>query len=664
MQILKNLFTSKPFLLILVTGITYLIFIPCMGYFNDDWYLMYAAGARGAGVFKNIFIIDRPMRAFVMTPAYLLFENNPMLYNLSALTFRILSALIFYWCLSTLWKNQENVAWLSALLYAIYPGFHSQFNGIDYQSQMVSLALMMLSLALIIMAYQTKKNNGIILLLCITFVTTLYLGLVEYFIGMELFKIATLAMLIFRDNKAWVTRIRNLLLWGLYSSLTMMPFLIWRLFFFESQRGATDIDFKFNGVLSEPSVFFSNKLITLFKDISEVVLEAYFQPLQRFSNGMMLQQWILGILITVFILYIVRFAVKNKEPLEDIKPKSDWRREAIWLGSIILVFGLLPVILVGRDVDFKSFSRYTLAPSIGVVLLWQAGIGYLPALRIRNFVWFILIGISVLTHYANGLVKASETQATNNFWWQVSWRIPQLGKGTTLITHYSVAAEEDYFAWGPANLIYYPESDHEKYVQPAIYALLLNEGTIKKILAKEGQDYSERRSIRTYPNYRNILILTQPTPESCVQVVDLRQVELSSSEDERIKEIASYSEADQIVLDDSFQTPPMIPFGNEPEHGWCYYYQKASYARQVGDWKQVSNLGEAVFNLALQAQDQIEWMPFVQAYAHNGNLPRLQEIASMISVDFDAMKQACQILKAIQLGSSTQAEVNQLFCIQ
>jgi hypothetical protein len=664
MQNLKTFFSSKLFMLLVITGLVYLLFIPQMGYFNDDWYLMYAAEASGAGVFRDIFIVDRPMREFVMSPAYLLFGDNPILYNISALSFRALSAVFFYWVLSTLWKNQKNVAWLGALLYLIYPGFLSQFNGIDYQSQMVSLAFMMLSLALTILAYQTQKTSlRIILFFLTTLATTFYLGLVEYFVGMEVLKVAVFAMLVFRDEKNWMARIKKTLLWGLYSGFTAMPFLIWRLFFFESQRGATDIDFKLGGFLSDPFGFLLKWITSLFADAGEVTFFAYFQPLQRLANGFTTSQWLLGIAIAVLVLIFVGFTLKKNENFEETKNKFDWRIEAIWLGFIMIIFGLLPVILVGRDVDFKSFSRYALAPSIGVVLLWQAGLAFLPLEKLRNFLLFTLIGISSLPHYANGLVRANETQATRNFWWQVSWRIPQMGTGTTLITHYSVAAEEDYFTWGPANLIYHPGSDHEKYVQPAIYALLLDEKTIEKIFAREGQDYSERRSIRTYPNYRNILILTQPTPQSCVQVIDLLQVELSSYEDERVREIASFSEADQIVLDDSFQTPPMIPFGSEPEHSWCYYYQIASYARQVGDWEQVSALGEAVFNLGLIAQDKIEWMPFIQAYADSGNISRLQEIASMMPDDLFAVQQACQILKTMQLDSSTSSEVNQLFCL-
>lgn len=664
MQTIKKTLSSPIFGIIFISGITYLSFIWEVGYFNDDWYLIYAANARGAEVFKDIFIIDRPMRALIMSPAYVLFNNNPALYNFSAWLFRTLSAVTLYWCFYILWKNHKTVAWLAALLYVIYPGFLSQFNGIDYQSQMVSLAFMMFSFALIIVAYQNQAINlNIFLFLLSTLLTTFYLGLVEYFIGIEVLKIAVLIMLVFRDEKIWKTRVIKTLRWGLYSGLTAMPFLIWRLFIFESQRGATDVNLKLGNLTSDPFGFLLQWLTKLWVDIYEVIFLAYIQPLQILANGITPQQWLLGVSITIIALYVVWLNLQVKENAAETITNSQWRVEAIWLGSIMVVFGLLPVILVGRDVDFKSFSRYALAPSIGVVLLWQAGLGYINKFS-RKIVLVLLISVSILSHYANGIAKVQETQAMRNFWWQVSWRIPQLGTGTTLISHYAVAAEEDYFTWGPANLIYHPDSDHEKYLQPAIYALLLSEETIEKVLAREPQNYSERRSIRTYPNARNILIFTQPTPQSCVQVIDLRQVELSSFEDERVKEIAGYSEADQIVLDDSFQTPPMIPFGLEPEHGWCYYYQKASYARQIGDWEQVSDLGDAVFNLELQAQDQIEWMPFVQAYAYSGNVSRLREISLFMSTDPLAKEQACQILVKMQLDPSISSEVNQLFCVQ
>jgi hypothetical protein len=318
---------------------------------------------------------------------------------------------------------------------------------------------------------------------------------------------------------------------------------------------------------------------------------------------------------------------------------------------------------VDRTVDFKSFSRYTLISAVGASLLLPILISYVPRLWFRNILFGILIVCAVLTHYANGLVHARSTQLTRNFWQQVGWRIPQLEVGTTLVAHSPVVAEEDYFTWGPANLIYYPESNNEKYVQPSIYAALLNSETVAKALAGEAREFSNRRSIRTYPNYRNILILSQPTLDSCVQVIDLNQVELSSAEDPRVTALAPYSETAHIMLDESFHIPPVIPFGIEPPHAWCYFYEKAAYARQLGNWTEVAHLYEEAHSQGLFAKDQIEWMPFLQAYAFLGDSSRLEEIASFMTADPTAMQQACHILKTMPLDQSAKDEVDQLFCV-
>ncbi len=100
MQKIKSFLRTDIFfecvLLTFISGLAYLLFVPQFGYFNDDWYLMYAAGAKGTSVFWDIFAIDRPLRALVMIPAYTLFGPNPLYYNLSAFLFRLLGGFVIF----------------------------------------------------------------------------------------------------------------------------------------------------------------------------------------------------------------------------------------------------------------------------------------------------------------------------------------------------------------------------------------------------------------------------------------------------------------------------------------------------------------------------------------------------------------------------------------
>ena len=116
------------------------------------------------------------------------------------------------------------------------------------------------------------------------------------------------------------------------------------------------------------------------------------------------------------------------------------------------------------------------------------------------------------------------------------------------------------------------------------------------------------------------------------------------------------------MFNEDFHVPPTIPFGSAPPAEWCYYFEKASYARQTGDWDEVLHLGEDAISRGFFAKDQIEWIPFLQAYAYAGNTTRLNEIASFMISDPLVFQQACQTLKEMQLDPSTVEKASQLFC--
>jgi hypothetical protein len=273
--------------------------------------------------------------------------------------------------------------------------------------------------------------------------------------------------------------------------------------------------------------------------------------------------------------------------------------------------------------------------------------------------------VALLTHGANSKRFSTETKTMNNFWWQVSWRVPHFEERTTLVANYPVVAtEEDYFIWGPANQIYYPEGTSERVVQTGVYALILNKGTIEKVKARERQEYDNRRGIESYPNARNILILTQPTLNSCVQVIDGFAPEYSSLEKADIKEIGDFSEVEHILTDAEPHLPPEVVFGPEPDHAWCYIYQKATLARQRGDWDAVAALDQQASENALAPQDSVEWLPFIQAGAMLGDAERIQEIALSIKNEPFILEQACKSLKTMELKLPMQTLSESVYCVE
>jgi hypothetical protein len=650
--------------LLLLAALAYLPSIHEIGYAFDDWYLMASARAEGPEVFHAIYSVDRPLRAYVLEAAYRLFGENALFYNLSAWGFRVLSALLFWWLLRMLWSRHTYWTFLMALLYVLYPGFLSQPNGIDYQPQMISLALAMGSLGLTVYAFfENRIAYRVIWISLAILLGILYLGLVEYEVGFEGIRFLLLFILVSRVISGYRERFLATIRSWLPYSLILLGFGIWRVFFFQGDRAATDVGLQFQQARLYPLQTLYHWTVQVVQDLFDVMLSAWVIPLSQLMSY--IQRWG-GIvaLLAAGLTVVVLLGIAN-EPTEESRG-SVFVNEALLLGLVSAFGGLIPIAMVNREVAFPFFSRYSLVSSVGVSIFIVALLSCLNRPVLRTGVAAVLVLISILTHHANAVKFTEETSMFKTFWWQVAWRAPHLQKGTTLIANYPVGgAQEDYFIWGPANLIYYPEKQNPKAIQPGLYASILNSNAVTKILTRERQQYDNRKNIITYPNYRNILVLTQPTLDTCVHIIDGRRPEYSRLEQEPIRVIGPFSEIEHVLTEEAHHTPPEIVFGPEPPHGWCYYYQKADLARQRGDWVEVVRLGAEVLDNRLAPQDTIEWMPFLQAYAVTGATDRLAEVAPTVTEDPYIAMQICQQVGSMEeISIQAREEVESLYCLE
>jgi len=212
-------------------------------------------------------------------------------------------------------------------------------------------------------------------------------------------------------------------------------------------------------------------------------------------------------------------------------------------------------------------------------------------------------------------------------------------------------APEDYVIWGPANLIYYPEKQFEFPIKIQLPAALPDDETVNRILGNGGGYATDKRGNLVEVGFGSMLVLTQPEPNSCVRMLDGTMPELSMSDTSAIKSISTYSQIGLILTDAVPVNPPESIFGSEPEHGWCFYYQKASLARQNEDWRTVITLGEEAQTKGFSPYDRIEWIPFLQAYVATGQLNKLEAFPGVMNEYPLVRSQTCQIL--VQTASKT-----------
>lgn len=634
-----------------ISAIAYLPLAHKFGYLNDDWYLMYDMQVKDVNFFHVIFSGDRPGRALAMIPLFSLFGFEPFYYHLSAYLFRFLGGICLYWALRMLWPQKRFSTLATALLFTVYPGFLSQINAIDYQSHILGLFLALLSVALTIKSILTIERTPRLLFVAASILAGWgYLSQMEYFIGMEAFRFAIIFVLIWRMQGESV---RHKLMKGIIASLPFLMiaggFLIWRLFFFVAERKATDIGLQVSQIFSSPLtlLWWLNYLI---QDMFSVVLVAWGLPVYilafplRLRDVMSAFGWAgLAVLLAVFGMRRVDAQIRENE--SEAEADSGRSQEALWLSLISIIGGLLPVILVNRHVTLPDYSRYTLIASVGAALLLVTVIENISSRTVRTAVLGFFIAVAVMTHYGNAVKAVNETLATRNFWWQVAWRAPQIQPGVTLIASYPGSSlSEDYFIWGPANLIYYPEKQEANPVEIQIPAAVLTDDVVLEISTNGGVETPLRRGNYLERDFGNVLVMIQSRSNGCVRIINGDVPELSPSDQHRLLLIAPYSRLENVVTEGEFQTPPEVVFGQEPEHDWCFYYQKADLARQRGEWEQIPDLLKEALDHGYYPEDGLEWMPFLQANAVLGNVDKMRSTAKLVTTDKFLRLQVCGIM--------------------
>lgn len=629
---------------LLVSALAYLPKITQLGFYRDDWYLLYGGNVFGVQRFYDIFASDRPFRGFLMSTAFSLFGNHILYYNLADFILRAAGSLGVLWMFRIVWPKQKTAAVLSALLFAVYPGFTNQTNALDFQAHLLSMTAMIFSICLSLRALTAQKTlQKILLVLASAALALLCMFGMEYYIGMEGLRLFLIWYL--SEPKGWKNTGRRALKvlanWWPYVVSTAI-FLGWRMFFFQNERYSTDIGGMFGNYLSNPLLQLTHNFSDLLQGLFNVSFLAWGVPFYKLATTARLRDWTyafaFGLAAAAVVLGFWLLTRREADAAEEESTSPNWARDAVIIGALSVLAALFPIVFGERSADLPS--RFTLPCSIGGV--WMV-IGLLYWATNRS-VWRVaaaslLMLFSVMTQYANAVNFAEDWETAQQVWWQLAWRAPQLAPGTVLTAQIGgLEIAEDYVLWGPANLIYYPQPPQGAL---PISAEVLTKNTQQLILVGLGTE-RELRSFSLEKDFGKTLVLSKPSENSCLHVIDGAQPELSSGADERVARVAPYSQISQILPEAPAQVPPQDIFGAEPEHGFCYYYQKAALARQQGDWEAAAALGDEVREQWLSSDDWVEWMPFVQAYGYLGDFARVDELAPLLQDNRFVEQEACQ----------------------
>ena len=632
-KLTKNEAIVSVLLILLTTVITFGISIPKLGYYYDDWYLLWSGQARGAESIISLFSTDRPYMGVIYSYVYRLLGDHIINWHLYALLWRFIGGLAFFWILRLIWPKQKYVTTLMTVLFIVYPGFLSQPDANTKQNHLFGFATGLLSIAFMLQAIKTSSMIWKIIYGAISVVLTAnYLFIYEYMIGLEGMRLAVLGFTLFRDGfkKVRIFLKRFILIWWPYP-LVMAGFLYWRIFIFDSSRNATDasqlaLNYRSNlGDMSLRLIFES------VKDFLDTTLFAWFvQPFQLFTKAnygnFFISILVASIVIGLIWLYSRLFKkTQESEFIETDTPPLI--KSFIWMGAFITLCAITPVVLSAREFDPTDiYKSYGLHPTAGVIIL-IAGFLLMIQPKFRGLGFLILIGISVSTQSLNSMNWVRYWDYQRETWWQLTWRAPEVRSNTLVMAYFNVdfGLQQDYEIWGPVNLIYRPEPSKA----PPINAEVLNNDTALNIL--RGDVLGRRmRDFDMQRDFTKVLLISLPSNNSCIHIIDGTLPIYSEYESLLVRRVGAYSVIKRINTEGEPPIPPVAIFGAEPPHDWCYYFQKASLARQTGEWNEIGKLYDETLSKGLTARDKSEMFPFLEGLV---NLGRYEDVKNLIETE-------------------------------
>jgi hypothetical protein len=695
--------------ILFMTGISALVYLPRVADLKfsqlDDWFYVYNGLVSGANVFMDMLLHMRPIRGPLYEFYFLLFGLHPLPYNLTLYFWRLVGGFGALWLFNQLWPGRRIANFFMAVFFLVFPGLAWWIAGLSFQPQILSLCLEVFSIVFTLEAIRSDSVGGRIAWSFAAILSGwIYLALVEYAIGMEVFRLLCVFLFIWHRNgqpslrqvlsrsvksstgeQDSSKRSRDALTRSAregvraYAPFFVIPvgFVFWYLFIFENWRKAQDASAQLSRMLDTPSTALW-WLLRLFQGTFNVTLLAWAVPFYQYLFSGRLRDILLNLAFAGLVIVAAVWAdrhlkAKGQTGAAIEHAAEDWQIEALVTGLLGTIAGVVPIVMANRIVAFENLSHYTLPAALagavflgGLVFLIRPG-------SIRTAVLASLVAIAAMTHLSVATKAINEERAMTEFWWQMTWRAPSIQPNTMLVVVYpdveSFTGNE--FVWGPANSIYYPERQNGSLITVALAAAPLEPDTLDKLImgapTVEKTDLIMTRTVKMY-TFQNILVLTQPASTSCVHAIDPRWSGLSTSDNALVVALASRSRIENIAPDAPPPHPSELLFGSEPAREWCYYFEKADLARQQGKWEEVASLGDRVLKMGLRPRDLVEWMPFLQAYAARDDFKEVRDMAKRINGVAFYKYQACLNLTGMAeqgypLSPEMDAQVQKLFCL-
>src|SRR5512139_788475 len=133
-------FWSVSIALLVLVILGFGLLIPWIGFYQDDWYLVWYSHIYGPQFFIGFFSRMRPLLAGIYMLTTELVGISATNWQVFALLTRWLTVLAAWWSLLMIWpKYTRQVTWI-AFLFAVYPAFKQHWISVVYSQVYIMMA--------------------------------------------------------------------------------------------------------------------------------------------------------------------------------------------------------------------------------------------------------------------------------------------------------------------------------------------------------------------------------------------------------------------------------------------------------------------------------------------------------------------------------------------
>lgn len=609
---------QAPICLAGVNILAYGLLIPWLGFYGDDWgYIWLLFKGPGLEAF-----LGSSRVGFI--PFYkalgALLGPYPAAWLVYMLLVRWSNSLAFWLILQKLWPRDKRLTLMTALLFAVYPGFYLNSAAVNISMFLVLLTFFFSSVYLHLLWEESLRKKWSLLAASLV-LSIANIAMAEYFFFMELIRPAILYLFIHPRESTPKTKIRETLKSWLPYLAGFLVVLMWRLFF----QSKINIHYSiklFEDFRSAPLPTILAQLWRMINDLLSSGLGAWFRAvypsdlLQLPNAPVKLFVAVLAALTAFF--FVIQIFIYTKSRQEPIK-----RQQAL----LLITLGMLWFMVSGWSIwlakleitHIFSTTRFTMPFMPGTALMITGLILILPNQRIvQNLVFSLILGSAIATQLFIANYFRMDWVKQESFYRQLTWRFPGLQSGSmVLISRNPLENGEENSISSAVNWIYSPGNengvDYYAYFNRDKFSFDLGE-------LKPGQQLTRPHLIGSFTADLNRSVALYLDARNCIRVLYPGLDDRNSRLSDFMRQNIPFTHPDDVLGVPNSMTAVALQqvFGSEPEHGWCWLYQTADLASRTGQWEEIEALADNFLQPAEYQNDWQKLLVFVEAYARQG----------------------------------------------